>query len=367
MFVRWEHCQLLQEENSPWWDLVLFPLNVLSLLYSSAQSLRSYLYRINMLGSYRLPCKVISVGNLTSGGTGKTPLVEYVVRLLKEEGYKVAVLSRGYRRRAAGERFAVVSNGQEILLDPWRAGDEPYLLARNLGGTPVLVGKDRYQTGYYAWENFGCQVVVLDDGYQYLRLVKDCDILLLDATRPFSNHKVIPRGLLREPITAMRRAHMLLITRVKERPNPYIQRYYRRLGLSVPIFYSRYSAEAMINIVTGEYKEITSLQGKRVVAFCGIGSPESFLEIIGRLGARVLHFSVFKDHHIYTLAELTRIKRLAQRLAADLILTTEKDAVRLLPYQPLAFPIWYLRIRIELGEDGDRFREGLLQAIQDGD
>jgi tetraacyldisaccharide 4'-kinase len=291
--------------------------------------------------------------------------VELIAKLLQDQGFKVAILSRGYKGHRRGG-VQVVSDGKKILLDPWQAGDEPYLLAQNLKNIPVLVGKNRYQTGYYAWEKFGIDVVILDDGYQHMALVRDLNILLLDASYPFANHKVLPRGLLREPITSLRRAHALLLTRVHNTPNPYIFYYYRKLGLSAPIFQSQHHAQKLINSLTGEEKGVEYLQGKKVLAFCGIALPKSFQELIQELGGNLVDFMVFKDHHRYRRTQLQRIRETAQALSADLVLTTEKDSVRLIPYQPLAFPVWYLKINIELIKAQNEFQEFILQRIIPG-
>ena len=352
----------LNQEAGLLWNIVLFPLELISILYQLIQELRIRLYAIGIFRSRKLPCKVISVGNITSGGTGKTPVVELLVRFLQNQGFKVAVLSRGYKRQSR-DKIAVVTDGEKVLLDPWQAGDEPYLLARNLKNTPVLVGKDRYRLGEYAWQNFAIDLVILDDGFQHLALARDLDILLLDATSPFGNHKVLPRGLLREPLNSLRRAHTLLLTRVQREPNPEIFSHYRKLGLSIPLFQSRQRGQKVINVLTGEDKDVEFLKGKKILAFCGIANPNSFKELIQELGGDLVFFMAFKDHHKYKISQLKKIAQTSKSSSADIVLTTEKDYVRLIFYQPLDFPLWYLKVSMELINDQEAFQAFILQKI----
>jgi tetraacyldisaccharide 4'-kinase len=362
MFVRLGQWRPLKQKVGLLWNIILFPLSLLSILYQLIQALRVRLYARGIFKSRGLPCKVISVGNITSGGTGKTPVVELLVRLLQSKGFKVAVLSRGYKRQSRG-KVLIVSDGDKILLEPWQAGDEPYLLARNLKNTPILVGKNRYRLGKYAREKFGIDIVILDDGFQHLALARDLNILLLDASHPFGNHRVLPRGLLREPISSLRRAHILLLSRVQKTPHPEIYYHYRKLGLSIPIFQSRQRAQILINILTGESKGVAYLKDKKIMAFCGIANPDSFKELIQELGGNVVFLMTFKDHHRYKISQLKKIEESSKALSTDIVLTTEKDYVRLLPYQPFGFPWWYLTINMELIEEQEPFQSLIFQKI----
>jgi len=352
----------LREEAGRPWDIILFPLELISILYQLIQALRVKLYATGIMRTRKLPCKVISVGNITSGGTGKTPVVELLVRFLQNQGFKVAVLSRGYKRQGR-KKVVVVSDGEKILAEPGQAGDEPYLLARNLKNTPVLVGKDRYRLGEYAWQNFGIDLVILDDGFQHLALARDLNILLLDASRPFGNHKVLPRGLLRESVNSIRRAHALLLTRVQREPNPEIFYHYQTLGLSIPVFQSHQQGQRLINTLTGEDKDVEYLKDKKVLAFCGIANPDSFKELIQELGGNLVLFKAFKDHHRYRISQLKEIAQDSKALSADMVLTTQKDYVRLIPYQPLDFPLWYLKLSMELITDQEAFQDLILQKM----
>jgi tetraacyldisaccharide 4'-kinase len=362
VFVGLGQWRPLNEEAGRLWDILLFPLSLISVFYRLIQELRAKLYATGIISSRELPCKVISVGNITSGGTGKTPVVELLVRLLQDQGFNVAVLSRGYKRQDRGS-VLVVSDGKKILLDPWQAGDEPYLLARNLKNTPVLVGKNRCRAGEYAWQNFGIDLVILDDGFQHLALKRDLNILLLDASNPFANHKVLPRGLLREPLNSLGRAHALILTRVQEKPHPEIFYQYHKAGLTIPVFQTRQQGQKLINTTTGEERAVECLKGKKILAFCGIGNPDSFRGLIQELGGNLVRFMPFKDHHKYKISQLKKINQRSKALSADMVLTTEKDYIRLIPYHPFDFPLWYVKISMEFIKDQDAFQNLLLQHI----
>lgn len=342
------------------------PLAALSLAYGAIQRLRSDLYLRGAFKARRLPCRVISVGNLVSGGTGKTPLVELLASVLRDQGVRVAILSRGYRG-TAHQPVNVVSDGEAVRLGPAEAGDEPYLLARNLPGVPVVVGADRYRIGLYACERFGAEVVLLDDGYQHLSLARDLNLLLLDAARPFGNGWVLPRGLLREPLGALSRAQAVLLTRCRQPFHPSLYAQQARLMLGIPIFRSCHVGDGLLDLREGRQRALGLLQGKNVVAFCGLANPASFREIIEKLGGRIVRFLPFLDHHRYRPRELQEIGDLCRSLGADLALTTEKDSVKLVASRELddlPFPLWALRIRLELNEDWKGFERLILKAAK---
>ena len=187
----------------------LYPI---SLAYGAGQNLRAFAYRHRVMPSHQLPCKVICVGNITVGGTGKTPMTMYVAQKVKQLGYRVAIVSRGYRG-SAESRGGIVSDGKSIGMGPERAGDEPYLIARSLRDIPVIIGKNRYASGMLALKQFQPDVIVLDDGFQHLRLQRDIDLVLLDHALPFGNGHLLPRGILREPISALARSTACILTR----------------------------------------------------------------------------------------------------------------------------------------------------------
>ncbi|MBW1824898.1 MAG: tetraacyldisaccharide 4'-kinase, partial [Deltaproteobacteria bacterium] len=191
---------------------LLFPLYLIALFYRLLIQLRHTSYKTGVLKSYSLPCLVISVGNVTMGGTGKTPMVIYLAQVFKEKGMKTAVLSRGYKGKSP-EKVAMVSNGERILLNARDAGDEPFLLSKALPGIPVIIGRDRVLSGQYALEHFSPETILLDDGFQHLKLKRDVDILLIDLQYGFGNGHLLPRGILREPLNNLNRAHLFLLTK----------------------------------------------------------------------------------------------------------------------------------------------------------
>jgi tetraacyldisaccharide 4'-kinase len=286
---------------------------------------------------------VISIGNLTLGGTGKTPMVEAVASLLQQEGLRVAILSRGYGGSSRGA-LAIVSDGEKCLLSPEVAGDEPVLLAERLPGVPVVVGRNRYAAGMLAIKHFGVKVIVLDDGFQHVQLARDLDILLLDARRPFGNGRLFPRGNLRERPTALARAHATVFTRWNP-DSTHPSAAPRLPPLTSPIFYSQHQPVDLRVLNDGQILPLTALKGRRILAFCGIGTPDHFHQTLQQLEAEVVTRVTFPDHHPFVRSELEPLIQQARDRGADILVTTEKDGVRLRKFRPLPGHIWELRIR----------------------
>ncbi|MEE4607976.1 MAG: tetraacyldisaccharide 4'-kinase [Desulfobacteraceae bacterium] len=313
----------------------------LGAVYGGAMALRADLYRGGWLARRRLPCKVVSVGNLTLGGTGKTPLTMELARRIQAMGWRVAVVSRGYRGRAE-DCGAVVSDGRRLLLSAAEAGDEPYLIARRLDGVPVVVGKDRWAAGMIAVERFSSQVVVLDDGFQHLRLARDLDLLLVDARAPMGNGLVFPGGRLREPPRAARRCHAVVrVSRGEKRGdeartiNGMADRPHFRLALKA------YPVEVRFG-ETGDPPGTPAaayLAGRRCVVFSGIADNARFFEDVGRLGGAVVASFGFRDHHPYRRSDLRRVLDAARQAGAPCLVTTAKDAVRLEAFVRLDLPL----------------------------
>ena len=298
-----------------------FPANVflyvLSLFYGGAVRLRLFLYGRGILSKKRLPCPVVSIGNITVGGTGKTPVCMAVAGFLEKEGLRVAVLSRGYGGSAKGP--AVVSDGRRIFLGPDEAGDEPCMMARRLEGVPVVVGRDRFRAGLLAVERFRPDVVVLDDGFQHIGLARDLDVLCVDRGRGFGGGRLLPLGILREPIDGIKRAHILLI---KGRGAVDIP-----CKIDVPVFGFTLRPLYITDLRHGTREEIELVKGKRVLALSGIAGPDSFVNTIKELGAETIKAITYPDHHVFTRKDMEEIKRCSRGM--DMVLTTEKDAVRL--------------------------------------
>jgi tetraacyldisaccharide 4'-kinase len=337
-------------------------LTILAYACSRGHELRLQAYRRGWMTVRRLPCRVISVGNLTLGGTGKTPVVESVASMLQREGVRVGVLSRGYGGRQIRSP-AIVSEGKGCLLPPEIAGDEPVLLAEQLAGVPVIVGKDRYAAGMLAIERFGVDVIVLDDGFQHVQLARDLDILLLDAMRPFGSGRLFPRGDLRERPAAMARAGAVVLTHWQvDIPGSLTDQ-----GLfqpAIPLFHYQHEALDLRALADGHILPLASLKGQRIVAFCGIGMPDHFRQTLLRLEADIMAFVAFPDHHPYNRSEVEQLVLMAGQHNAGVLVTTEKDGIRLRRLQPLLGQVWELRIRATIVEREAAWKSCLLDMIK---
>jgi tetraacyldisaccharide 4'-kinase len=314
---------------------------------------------------------VISIGNLTLGGTGKTPLTMWVARWYQQQGWRVAVLSRGYQARTTAA-FQVVSTGDGPLLD-WRtAGDEPYLLACSLPGIAVLSGKDRYLSGRYACDYLSAQVVILDDGFQYYALQRDLDVVLLDAGNPFGSGALLPRGMLREPVHALRRADAVMLSRTEMARSTWLTlcQQLRRWQVCHHLYALTTVAEALTAALSqSETRAPASpawLQQRRVVAFAGIGHPQAFVATLRQLGSDVAAMLIFPDHYPYTADDWRTIVNIACQRQACCLVTTEKDAVRLAPDWQAPMPVYTLRIGVRfIGKDA-LFQEQLQAVMAEG-
>lgn len=341
---------------------LIWILSILSYVFSFCTQVRLFLYKNRILKSRSLGCLVVVVGNLTVGGTGKTPVVEKFARNLTSRGRKVAILSRGYKSKPEPiyKRFfrwithaeatppKVVSDGKRVLLDSEVSGDEPYMLAKNLPGVVVLVDKDRVKAGRYAIEKFGVDTLILDDGFQYLRLKGRLNLLLIDKTNPFGNEYLLPRGNLREPIKHLRRASYVFLTKSDGIANPELEETIRRYHPCVEIIECAHKAQYLKSFNSNDLIPIDSLRGKRIAAFSGIAVPESFECFLINLGAELVEKERFVDHHRFTEEELNIFFAKAQAAGAELIVTTEKDAVRLSSTLKSRVPLYYLRLEIEI-------------------
>ena len=338
---------LYRREKSLPLKVLLSPLYPFSLLYGCAVRLRTVGYATRLFQASRLPCPVVSVGNITVGGTGKTPLVIALASRLKGRGITVAVLSRGYK--GSGTSGPVVSDGETIHLSPEEAGDEAYLMAERLRGLPVLVGKDRFTNGRIALQRYGIRGILLDDGFQHLPLHRDLNIVLVDSTIGFGDRHLLPREILRQPLTHLRRAGLFLLTKVEDpgacRP---LEDLLRKVHPEAPVFHSSYEASGLVG-PRGEWEEIPSSQGRRVIALSGIANPSPFLSLLKKCGMRVINEVIFPDHHRYTQQDLASIEKKGN--GADWIVTTEKDLVRLARLQTGKLPIRALRIDMKFWEE----------------
>jgi tetraacyldisaccharide 4'-kinase len=315
------------------------------MLYGRVLESRARLYRSGALSAERAACPVISVGNLTLGGTGKTPFVEFLARRLRFEGRTPAIVSRGYGRRSKGVR--VVSEGAGPLVDPDEGGDEPVAIARRVPGVRVIVGERRADAVRVAIDR-GADIVILDDGFQHLALRRDVDLLLIDATDPFGGGDLPPRGRLREPVSALARADAVVFTRIDLADPPReARRELSRWNPKAPVFTARIRTAGLWD-ERGSAIADTRLTSRRFVAVCGIANPRSFRASLGELDLSAEELLAFPDHHRYGRRDLERIRRAADRTGSAWIATTEKDAVKLEGRTTL--PVVALRLEVEVGE-----------------
>ncbi|MDX2187838.1 MAG: tetraacyldisaccharide 4'-kinase [Opitutaceae bacterium] len=348
-------------------------LQAFSYLFGWIVETRWWLYRKRLLHDQPLGCLVVVVGNLTVGGTGKTPVVEKFARALRDRGRKVAILSRGYKSKSpplwkriwAALNHAeeapprIVSDGNEVLLDSEHAGDEPFMLARNLPGVIVLVDKNRVKSGMYAIRRFGCDTLILDDGFQYLPLKGSLNLLLVDKTNPFGNGFLLPRGVLREPIRHLKRANYIFLTKSNGQRDQDLEELIQRHHPGVDIIECAHKPQYLQRLGGDERLPLEALRGRRIGAFSGIAVPESFERFLTDLGAKLQSVSRFLDHHRFSADDLSGIWEEAAKAGVEFIVTTEKDAVRL--PQPLGttIPVYYLRLEIEIMRGAADFQEAV--------
>lgn len=330
----------------------------LTIPYGLVVRTRNALYDRGWLPKQALPCPVISVGNLTVGGTGKTPVVIWIVERLLARGFRVGVLSRGYRRRSREPRV-LVSDGHKVLVEPNDAGDEPYLIASRCPGSVVAVGADRYRLGRWVFDRFPLDYVVLDDGFQHRALHRSVDLLLVDASDPVGLQALFPVGRLREPLSSASRATALLLTRADVAPE--LEWILARIRTSAekdfqPILL-RFIPEAYVDALSGAVLQLEQGVGRTAVIFSGVGNPASFRTILIRHGINIADEVVFADHHTYTEADIERLRERAGRAHADLFITTEKDAVKIKPLVRTGETVWAVRLGTEVMEGRERLEQ----------
>jgi tetraacyldisaccharide 4'-kinase len=353
-------------------------LQMLSWLFNCVVQLRLWLYRKRIFRDHPLGCLVVVVGNLTVGGTGKTPVVEKFARALRDRGRKVAILSRGYKSKASPfwkkAWYAithtdeppprVVSDGQNVFLDSEQAGDEPYMLARNLPGVVVLVDKNRVKAGAYAIKRFGCDTLVLDDGFQYLPLKGRLNLLLVDKTNPFGNGHLLPRGILREPVKHLKRANYIFLTKSNGRRDTELEAIIARHKPDADVIECAHKPQYLQRMdakpgAAAGREPLAWLKGRRIYAFCGIATPESFEKFLRDLGALLVGRERFLDHYRYAPEDLEELYDAAERERAECLVTTEKDAVRISGAAGSPLPIYYLRLEIEIIRGAADFDEAV--------
>ncbi len=352
-------------------------LRSLSGVYGRAVAFRLWLFRERFIHDHHLGVPVISIGNLTVGGTGKTPVVEMLAKALRDRGRRVAILSRGYkskrqrkppllRRLAAAlglmrkprkPRPRVVSDYDRVRInDAYLAGDEPLMLARNCPGVPVIVDRDRVHGGSYAIREFGADVLLLDDGLQYLRLKHRHDIVLVDRTAPWGTGHLLPRGTLREPPKNLKRASYIFLTK-SDGDSDEIVTDLRRHNQVADIIECRHRPVHLQDIQSGQILPLSELRGKFVGALSGIAVPQSFENLLRKLGAKVDVYQRFTDHHRFHEREIHQFVERCLRRDVHYIITTEKDFVRLPAMTVTDVPFLFLRVEIEILRGRETFEK----------
>ena len=361
---------------SPHFSLRSF-LSMFSKVYGGSVKLRRNFYKKAVFQSKRLPCPIISIGNITVGGTGKTPMTIYVAQVVKQLGYKVAIISRGYKGKS--ERVGgIVSDGRVLLMTPEIAGDEPYMMAKRLKDVPVIVGKNRFRAGRQAVRKFNPDVIVLDDGFQHLKLQRDLDLVLLDCRKPFGNGHLLPRGVMREPVSALLCADAIILTksdtvnnnetsslpkklRSYERKKPVYRTFHH------PFVYKTVKEEKSLfeNSIQGVLRlNLASIRGRTVFAFSGLADNHNFQQTVKSLKCNVSGFMEFSDHHPYSDRDLKDISAAAKRSMSECIVTTEKDYVRIAHKIDWPDDLFVIGIEIDFGADEKRFNSYIKDWIK---
>ena len=344
--------------------LMRFLMRALSGLFRLVVQTRLWIYRSGWKPQHHLGTQVVAIGNITVGGTGKTPVVELLARTLRDRGRNVAILSRGYKskkldkpqpwRDARGKLIPdhrmpkVVSTGRALLLDSKFAGDEPFMLARNLERVAVVVDKNRVKSCRFAIEQLQADTMLLDDGMQYLDLAHGLDIVLIDAGSPFGTEALLPRGTLREPPKNLRRASYILLTKCNGSSNEPLIARIRRYNRTAQIIESTHGPIHLENVFTRERQPLDFLLGKWVGAISAIAVPEAFEGSLEKLGARVEIRRRFSDHHRFSRKDVEKFMQRCVERDMQLIVTTEKDAVRFPRPASIDVPVYFLRIEVEI-------------------
>jgi len=330
-----------------------------SKLYGLIIGIRNFLYDKNFIGVYTPECTVISVGNLTVGGTGKTPFVIFLSRHFSGKGRKVTIVSRGYGGSKSSSDVLTVSDGKgKVFVGADECGDEPFLLASSLPAVSVLVSKIRAKAIREAQRTFSPDIIILDDGYQHRAVSRTVDILLIDASDPFGNYQLLPSGMLREPIRNIQRADLIIITRAEENEEFItLERIIRTHNRDARIFKSGHSFSELLLPGTSKTLTPSELKGKKAYAFCAIGNPDIFIMDIERSDADIVGTRFYRDHHRYSSVDLETIERDALSAGAEILLTTQKDVINMASMQSRYLPLYSAQIRTVVHESERFFNE----------
>ena len=357
--------------------LLLSALRFMSFVYGLGVDFKLSLYRWGVLKRHKLACRVISLGNITVGGTGKTPTAQRLATIIRDMGYRVVILNRGYRAGWRGH-VGLVSDGRRIYMSVNEAGDEAYLLAKNLPGVGVVIGKNRTVTGDYAVANLKADFIILDDGYQHWQLARDIDVVLIDSMNVFGNNFLLPRGTLREPLGHLNRAHAFILTKVDQATDDardVIRDTLSRYNDRALVVESVHSPRCFIEIeewykgVRPEMVALEVVHGKRVLAFSALGNPTSFEQTITDLGAEVVAAVRYPDHHDYTMAEMQDVLQRAMDREVYALVTTEKDAVKIpseFIHSERPLPLYVLGIEVRFVDGYQELMDLIKRTAEEG-
>ncbi len=329
--------------------------------YQGLTRVRTWLYEHGWFPRHRLPCPVVSVGNLTVGGTGKTPMTMWVAAMLAERGKKVAILSRGYRRTSR-QTFLLVSDGQSMFAGPHEAGDEPYLMACRCPGVIVAVGANRYQLGRWVLRQMPVDCFVLDDGFQHLGLERDVNLLLVDSADLDGLQALVPAGRLRELPGEAKRASAIILTRVDDAASVprVVKTLEAAMGCRVDPILTRFTAHALTGTPdTAARQPLATVRGKRALIFSGVANPNQFRRMVDTLGVQVVDECVFRDHVAYASSTLGELARRVERSHPDVALTTEKDLVKIQSRWSMAVPVFAVSLAVEFVDGRSRLEAAL--------
>lgn len=339
-------------------------LSITSGVYGQITRLRQFSYRKSIAKSHSLPCTVISIGNITLGGTGKTPMTIYLAELLKRLDRKVVILSRGYKGKAE-KKGGLVSDGRKVFMTPAQAGDEPFMMAGILRDVPIFVGSNRFENGRIAMEKFQPDVILLDDGFQHIQLKRDIDLVLLDHANPFGNGRLLPRGPLREPLSALSRGDAFIMTR-SDRPEGKLSDLLKNQMRQKPVFKTRHIPN-ICHVSDGKDNcpiEPDFIKGKKGFAFSGIAKNSDFRDSLKSFA--LTGFSEFPDHHNYKEEELASIGRKAIAQKADFLVTTQKDFSRIEHAKDWPLPLVVIGIKISFGDQASEFERYIAKRVEKG-
>ena len=349
-------------------------LYLFSKIYALLVDIKLWGYRNGVFSRKKLDCFVISLGNVTVGGTGKTPTAQRLASDIRDMGYKVVILNRGYRAKWHGN-VGIVSDGKRLHMTAADAGDEAFMLAKHLPEVPVLIGADRSVTGQYAIENFGAEVAILDDGFQHWQLERDMDILLVDAVNVFGNGYMLPRGTLREPISHISRADVCLLTKVDQAAagsREFIRETVHRYNKEAQVVESIHQPRRFIPLadwyvdIAGDGIDVNTMRGRKIMAVSAIGNPASFEQTLSDLGVTIIESLRYPDHHDYSMQEMVDILHQAQRMGAEAIVITEKDAVKIpmeVIHAGISVPVYVICVEVNFQQGKDEFKALLAQRL----